>query len=313
MQSLIIPLVKCKSGDLSLQMSIIIELLLFPLLYLNWLKCIIADQYTSTYPADKYQVGFKTGHSSGLCTNTFKQTIIHYTNRRSHVFVCFVDFSQAYDKVNYWKLINMLLDDGISIDLLQFLAFWYSHQEMYVKWNSVLSDCFTITNDTRQGGVLSPYLFRRYIRDMIHNIACCHIGCNIGDMALNILAWSLSPSWRWLQYLIDRLLLCAEAINMTCNDRKTVCMVFSPCNRSQIVLSSFPMFKLGTSNLQLVPSFRYLGYIITETQSDNDNIQREIKNTFILHVPTFWFANLINAVLGQILKNWYLNRIPNTC
>jgi len=37
---------------------------------------------------------------------------------------------------------------------------------MYVKWNSVVSDCFTITNGTRQGGVLSPYLFSRYIEVM---------------------------------------------------------------------------------------------------------------------------------------------------
>jgi len=40
-------------------------------------------------------------------------------------------------------------------------------------------------------------------------------------------------------------------------------------------------YKLGTTNLQFVPSFRYLGHIITKMQSDNDDIQREIKNTFI--------------------------------
>ena len=33
------------------------------------------DQYTSTSPADKYQFGFKTGHSTALRTNTFKQII----------------------------------------------------------------------------------------------------------------------------------------------------------------------------------------------------------------------------------------------
>ena len=47
-------------------------------------------------------------------------------------------------------------------------------------------------------------------------------------MALNILAYAvdivlLSRSWRGLQYLTDRLLLCAEATyKMKCNDRKTV-------------------------------------------------------------------------------------------
>jgi len=106
----------------------------------------------------------------------------------------------------------------------------------------------------RQGGVLSPYLFSRYIRGLIQSIASCHVGCSIGDMMVNILAYAddivlLSPSWRGLQYLIDKLTLCAESINMTCNERKTVCMVFNPQSRSRTVLSSFSLLKLGTSDV----------------------------------------------------------------
>jgi len=70
-------------------------------------------------------------------------------------------------------------------------------------------------------------------------------------------------------------------IDMLCNERETVCMVFSSCNRSRILMSTFPIFKLGTSDLQFVSSFRYLGHIISESLSDNDDIRKEIKNTFI--------------------------------
>jgi len=110
----------------------------------------------------------------------------------------------------------MLLDDGIPVAPVHLLVFWYSKQEMCVKWNSVLSGCFTIVNGTRQGGVLCPYLFSRYIRGLIQSIASSHAGCSIGDMMVNtrILAYAddivlLSPSWRGLQYLIDKLLLYA--------------------------------------------------------------------------------------------------------
>jgi len=81
--------------------------------------------------------------------------------------------------------------------------------------------------------------------------------------------------------LIDCLSLCAKDIGMLCNERKTVCMVLSPCNRSQILMSSFPMFKLGTSDLQFVSSFLNLGHIISNSLSDNDDVQSKIKNTFI--------------------------------
>jgi len=48
-------------------------------------------------------------------------------------------------------------------------------------------------------------------------------------------------------------------------------------HQATIVKSSFPLFKLGTSNI----SFRYLGHIVSDTLCDNEDIQREIKNTFI--------------------------------
>ena len=31
------------------------------------------------------------------------------------MFGCFVDFSKAFDRVNYWKLFNKLLDDGVEL------------------------------------------------------------------------------------------------------------------------------------------------------------------------------------------------------
>jgi len=54
----------------------------------------------------------------------------------------------------------MLLDDGISVSMVQLLVFWYTHQEMCVKQNNVASGCLATVNSrpTRQGGVLPPYL-----------------------------------------------------------------------------------------------------------------------------------------------------------
>jgi len=45
-------------------------------------------------------------------------------------------------------------------------------------------------NGTRQGGILSPYLFTRYIRELICTIAQSNVGCNIGGLFYNILAYA---------------------------------------------------------------------------------------------------------------------------
>jgi len=90
-----------------------------------------------------------------------------------------------------------------------------------------MSGRFTIGNGTRQGGVLSPYLFSRYIRGMLHSIAESHIGCYIWGLSANVLAYAddlviLAPSWKGPEALIDKLSLYAPSVDTSCNARKTV-------------------------------------------------------------------------------------------
>ena len=61
---------------------------------------------------------------------------------------------------------------------------------------------------------------------------------------INILAYAddlvlLAPSWRALQQLLDKLSVAATSIDMLCNIKKTVCMVFNPKCRSNIVAQKF--------------------------------------------------------------------------
>ena len=283
MHSVIIPLVKCKSGnlnDLDNYRAIAISTALskvFEGLLLAELTCHINDE--------ERQFGFKSGHSTGMCTNVLKRTVEYFTERGSHVFTCFIDFSKAFDKVNYWKLFNKLLDDRIDVNIVAILSFWYSQQEVCVRWQSSVSSSFKIGNGTRQGSVLSPLLFARYICELLAKIFNTRIGCNIGGIYYNILAYAddlvlVAPSWSALQHLINVLHREAADINMSCNVNKTVCMVFSPKCRRKVIRQSFPVFKLGDSDLQFVKSFKYLGHIICHSFSDDDDVKREIRNMY---------------------------------
>jgi len=89
---------------------------------------VLARFLGSDSTVDNHQFGFKAGHSTSLCTNVLKQTVDYYTSHGSYVFVCFIDFQKAFDKVNYWKLFLELLDDGIEEKIVKILAFWYSNQ-----------------------------------------------------------------------------------------------------------------------------------------------------------------------------------------
>ena len=71
-----------------------------------------------------------------------------------HVFACFIDYSKAFDLVNYWKLFMKLIDDGVNPLIVNLLAYWYSNQTVEVRWQSAVSVKFGIGNGVRQGGVL---------------------------------------------------------------------------------------------------------------------------------------------------------------
>ena len=141
-RSIIIPLLKNKSGDLLRTMTAgICVFCMINLLQVFW---------------------------------NYKITI-HYTVRGSHVFCAFIDFSKAFDRVNYWRLFNKLLDDNVSFDVVRLLAFWYSYKNVANSNNSI-SESFTIHNGTRQVSALTLYLFTRYIRDFLLCITTSNIG-----------------------------------------------------------------------------------------------------------------------------------------
>jgi len=135
-----------------------------------------------------------------------------------------------------------------------------------IRWHNNVSQCFTIGNGTRQGGVLSPWLFARYLRDLLSQVVTSRVGCNMGGMFVNILAYAddivlLAPSWRGLQYLLNIVVQESKAIDMSLNARKSVCIVFTPRDRSKVVMTTFPSLCADSETLQFVLSFRYLGHV----------------------------------------------------
>ena len=152
----------------------------------------------STDVVNMFEFGFKQSHSTNLYTQELITVVDYYLRRESDVYACFIDFSKVFDPVNYYKLFNMLLE-GVNTCVVNILLFLYSMQDVRVRWLNAESNCFSVANGTRQGDNLSPYLFSRYVGELIKNIVNCKAGSNIGGIFYNKLAYVddmvlLSPS-----------------------------------------------------------------------------------------------------------------------
>jgi Reverse transcriptase (RNA-dependent DNA polymerase) len=168
-------------------------------------------------------------------------------------------------------------------------------------------------NGTRQGSILSPYLFSVYIRNVSKTVVNSGIGCHIGNMPCNILLYAddiviLAPSWDAQQKFIN--LCCNEICNisMCLNVAKSITVIFSPYKSNRRVLGSFPEFNLGCHSIANVNSCKYLGYWLSTDDDDNIDIENHIR---LLYARTNFlirrFSKCSIAVKKCLFKAYCIN------
>ena len=59
------------------------------------------------------QFGFKSKHSTTLCTTILKEIINYYVRRNSNIYCCFLDASKAFDKIHFGKLFKTLISKKV--------------------------------------------------------------------------------------------------------------------------------------------------------------------------------------------------------
>jgi len=113
----------------------------------------------------------------------------------------------------------------------------------------------------------------------------------------------LAPSWHALQLLLNILNEQCCSSDLTCNARKTVCLIFVPKNRHRMLSTNFPSFKIGSYDLQFVSHFKYFCYSITNSLSDDDDIRSMFVRCNLL---LFMLSNCSKAVKLKLFQSFCL-------
>ncbi len=58
------------------------------------------------------QFGFKSKHGTDMCICALKEMVLKYRSLNSTMFLCFLDASKAFDRINRLKLFEKLLKRG---------------------------------------------------------------------------------------------------------------------------------------------------------------------------------------------------------
>ena len=132
----------------------------------------IMNHYNKHNFLSEYQHGFRRGYSCEtqlLATVEDIQRGIDSSSNRYDLVI--LDFTKAFDKVSFSRLIFKLKQNGINKSLLLWINNWLTHRTQRVVVNGCQSREATVTSGVPQGTVLGPLFFLVYINDIQRNIS----------------------------------------------------------------------------------------------------------------------------------------------
>ena len=205
------------------------------------------------------QFGFKDKHSTILCSYMLNQTVQYYNNSESSVYSLFLDASKAFDRIRYKKLYECLLSRKICPLVVRYLINMYILNNACVKFGNQLSEPFPISNGVKQGSILGPILFSIYLDPLIKQILDSGIGCYVGSMAANILAYAddiviLAPTLFSLKKLIFICERYGDEYGVNFNPDKSFLILFS----NSITLDELNV-QMNGKNIKVTQSGKHLG------------------------------------------------------
>ena len=167
---------------------------------------------------DPSQFGFQEGSSCDFAITILKETVLAYKKQNTNVYGAAFDLSKAYDKINHYKLIEMMIRDKFSPKLIKILEYMVRNTFVSTCYGGIQSHKWKALNGVRQGGILSSMIFTYYINGVIKEIKKMNSGCYLKSEKTSIIAFAddiflLSPSVKGLQMLVNR---AAELLTELC-------------------------------------------------------------------------------------------------
>lgn len=183
-------------------------------------------------------------------------------NKHGTLLAFFVDFKQAFDRINHDRLWIKLSDMGLSLKIISVLRSFYGDAEVEILINHSASTVVPIKNGVLQGDCLSPLLFSLYLSDFdaffrMYECPCIDVdslhSINSIFFADDLVLMASSPIR--MKKLISTLAIYCKENLLEVNLSKSKMIVF---RRGGKLAQAFN-FSYNGSPVEIVSTFTYLG------------------------------------------------------
>ena len=241
----------------------------------------------------KGQAGFRAGHTPMDNCLVLRHLAESATAAGRPLFVAFIDFSKAYDRIDRALLWRVLGGAGLHGPALNTLQQMYSCVRMQVRCKGELGTEFEAGVGVKQGCPLSPLLFGIYL-DRLEGFLearCPGEGARLGGALVRALLYAddialTSDTAAGLQRMLDALHEFCLANSMFVNQKKSEVVVFGAGP------TSAPGFSCGGKPLEVKPSYKYLGLTLSAQGAPAS----------MLSMATTKAAAVLRALLGRCYR-----------
>ena len=222
------------------------------------------------------QFGFRKGCGTRDAVGVMRTLCERSLEHGNDVYICFVDFEKAFDRVNWAKMFEILKSLHIDWKDRRLLQDLYMRQEAVIRIADGESEPGIIGRGVRQGCPLSPLLFSVYAEVMMmeameNNKEGIIVGGQVvGDVRFADDQGMVASTENGLQRLMNKLNDTAKKFDMKINVQKTKTMVVSRDGGGVVNIT------IEGQIVEQVANFKYLGSMISEDGRSSMDIKVRI-------------------------------------
>ena len=223
------------------------------------------------------QFGFRHGFGTREALFSVMVLAQKCRDQRKDLFICFIDYEKAFDKVRHNTLLKCLTKKGLDKNDIDIIKNLYWSQEATVTTEAGETEALQIRRGVRQGCVLSPLLFNLYTEEVFSTaLQTSKEGIKINGKLLNNIRYAddtiiIAENNNDLQNLLTTITDIGEEYGLRINARKTKVMVISRAGDVSVNIY------LKNQKLEQVDKYKYLGCWINQDINPEMEIRARIE------------------------------------
>ena len=218
----------------------------------------------------QYQFGFRENHSTELALVTLNHNISTSFNSNKKVLGIFLDFSKAFDTINFQILLDKMQFYGIRGTPLLWIKNYLTPRTQYVVYDNIMSEAETTKTGVPQGSILGPLFFLIYINDLYKVSKNLHPLMYADDSNLFISGHNSNELIEIANSDLNKICQWINANKLSLNLNKTKYMLFS---KSKTVDNPIDPLLIDNDPIQRTKTIKFLGYMIDENLNWSSHIQ----------------------------------------